>query len=285
MWPAVQCSHRFPAVLSRFLFSASGARYKDDLQFEGELECGQPAPAITASRLPLTYQVFSGPATHRPAQDRVEAAVSAANLSTAFSHVQVYAAWETDRIIGQELLRNVGLAMVAVFTVTLLLLANLPLCLILLLIVILTLVDVVGFLHIWSITIDIISCINIVLAIGLCVDYSVHIGHAYLVSPGGRRERALQAVDTIGPAVLNGGVTTLLALVLLAASTSHVFVTFFRVFVLTVLFGVFHGLVLLPVLLSVIGPLPSVSLSSITSSPASSSPASSTGSRVHIVSS
>ena len=31
-----------------------------------------------------------------------------------------------------------------------------------------------------------------------------------------------------GPAVLNGGLTTLIALVLLAFSTSHVFVTFFR---------------------------------------------------------
>ena len=48
--------------------------------------------------------------------------------------------------------------------------------------VVLTLVDLVGFLHFWDITIDIISCINIVLAIGLCVDYSVHICHAFLVA-------------------------------------------------------------------------------------------------------
>ena len=50
--------------------------------------------------------------------------------------------------------------------------------------VILSLTDIVGFLHFWNITIDVISCINIVLAVGLCVDYSVHIGHAYLVSKG-----------------------------------------------------------------------------------------------------
>ena len=62
----------------------------------------------------------------------------------------------------------------------------------------------------------------------------------------------------IGPAVFNGGMTTFLALVLLGASTSHVFVTFFKVFVLTVVFGLLHGLVLLPVLLSLFGPLPSL---------------------------
>ena len=63
-----------------------------------------------------------------------------------------------------------------------------------------------------------------------------------------------EAVDRIGLAVFNGGVTTFLALVLLAGSTSHTFLTFFKVFVLTVVFGLFHGLVLLPVLLSLVGP-------------------------------
>ena len=42
----------------------------------------------------------------------------------------------------------------------------------------------VGMLHFWNMTIDTLSCINIVLAIGLCVDYSAHIAHAYIVSEG-----------------------------------------------------------------------------------------------------
>merc|ERR1711860_235558 len=54
--------------------------------------------------------------------------------------------------------------------------------------------------------------------------------------------------------ILNGGITTFLALVLLGFSQSHVFITFFKVFLLTVLFGLFHGIVFLPVLLSLLGP-------------------------------
>merc|ERR1711902_73305 len=109
-----------------------------------------------------------------------------------------------------------------------------------------TLVDIVGYLYFWDITIDIVSCINIVISVGLCVDYSVHIGHCFVVSPGTRLERTL---------------TSLLALVFCGASTSHTFITFFKVFVLTVVFGLYHGLVLLPVLLSLLGPnnLPSLS--------------------------
>ena len=58
----------------------------------------------------------------------------------------------------------------------------------------------------------------------------------------------------MGPAVLNGGVSTLIAFILLLTSDSYFFLTFFKIFFLTVLFGVWHGLVLLPVLLSMIGP-------------------------------
>lgn len=37
-------------------------------------------------------------------------------------------------------------------------------------------VDVMALMAWWDLTIDIISCINLVLCIGLCVDYSAHIG-------------------------------------------------------------------------------------------------------------
>jgi hypothetical protein len=59
-------------------------------------------------------------------------------------------------------------------------------------------------------------------------------------------------------AVMNGGFSTFLAFVLLANSKSHVFITFFRVFLLVVVFGLFHGLTLLPVILSWIGPPPNL---------------------------
>ena len=86
---------------------------------------------------------------------------------------------------------------------------------------------------------------------------------------GSRLEKTVKSLVTIGPAVFNGGVTTFLALLLCSGSTSHTFVTFFKVinkflkdfnqlfyqvFVLTVIFGLYHGLVLLPVLLSICGP-------------------------------
>lgn len=55
---------------------------------------------------------------------------------------QVYAAWQTDEIIGFELWRNLGLAMVCVFVITLILLADLKICGMVLVCVVFTLVPV-----------------------------------------------------------------------------------------------------------------------------------------------
>ena len=94
---------------------------------------------------------------------------------------------------------------------------------------------------------------------GLAVDYAAHIAHFFMTAKeGDRNERVRQTLINIGPAVLNGGFSTFLAFILLMTSKSYVFKTFFKIFFLVVTFGVYHGLVFLPVTLSLIGPKPHV---------------------------
>ena len=220
---------QFPDLLSQFLHSAEGARYKSEFKFDGDLVCGQPAPEILASKCKIDYFHFAGPESHIPARQAVTETIKSVNSPYFFSHSKVYSAWETDEIIGHELIRNLLLSLLSVVIITLLLLGNVFVCIIVLVMVIVTLVDIVGFLHFWGITIDILSAVNIVLAIGLCVDYAVHIAHAYLMSPGSRQQRATNAVKLIGAAVINGGTTTFLALLFCGLSSSHVYQTFFKV--------------------------------------------------------
>ena len=61
-------------------------------------------------------------------------------------------------------------------------------------------------------------------------------------------------MENIAPAVLNGGFSTLLALSLLITSKSHVAMSFFKIFFMICIFGLFHGLILLPTVLCMIGP-------------------------------
>ena len=110
--------------------------------------------------------------------------------------------------------------------------------------------------HFWDLTIDVISCNTLVISIGLCVDFSAHIAHGFLSRRGSREQRVTRTLTKIGPAVLNGGLSTLLAFILLSTSKSYVFMSFFKIFFLICIFGLYHGLVALPVLLALLGPPP-----------------------------
>lgn len=106
-----------------------------------------------------------------------------------------------------------------------------------------------------------IFCAGLQLAIGLSVDYAAHIAHAFLhtESPkdndnAPRTTRALIAVRHVGAAVAYGAGSTMFAVIMLGFSTSYVFIAFFRIFSLVILFGFWHGLIMLPVVLSIIGP-------------------------------
>ena len=47
-------------------------------------------------------------------------------------------------------------------------------------------VDVGGCMYFWGLTIDTVTSINLIVAIGLTVDYSAHIAHTFMVTPGDR---------------------------------------------------------------------------------------------------
>ena len=68
-----------------------------------------------------------------------------------------------------------------------------------------------------------------------------------------------KTIIAMGPAVFNGGFSTFLAFSILMVSKSFVFKVFFKIFFLVVVFGLYHGLVFLPVVLSFLGPPPASS--------------------------
>lgn len=75
---------------------------------------------------------------------------------------------------------NVTLALVAVFVVLLLFTGNFKVTFFVLLCVGLVDLFLFGLLTFWEVTLNSVTIINVVIALGLAVDYSAHIGHAYL---------------------------------------------------------------------------------------------------------
>ena len=119
--------------------------------------------------------------------------------------------------------------------------------------VLMAVVEVVGYLHWWGVTISGVSTIYILISVGLTVDYSAHIAHIFVLETGSADERAIKALSRIGPSVFNAVASTLVAVLALSTSASYVFRVFFQALCLTVVLGGAHGLVLLPVLLSLVG--------------------------------
>lgn len=171
-----------------------------------------------------------------------------------YSFSFAYLDWEQFKIIEKELRVNLTLALTAVFSITLVLIASPLTSGLVFICVLFTLLDIAGVMYLWGIVIDSVAVVNLILAVGLSVDYSAHIGHCFMVKSGSREERAIQSLADIGSPVINGAFSTFLAIVMLAFSNSYVFRVLFQLFFSTCTFGVLHGLVLLPVLLSFIGP-------------------------------
>ena len=98
----------------------------------------------------------------------------------AFAMSQPYSRWEVDEIIGQELYRNLLIAIICVLIVTLVFIADFRACMFVFLCVVLNLVNVIGYMHFWGLTIDIVVSSNILISVGLCVDFSAHVAHAFM---------------------------------------------------------------------------------------------------------
>ena len=73
------------------------------------------------------------------------------------------------------------------------------------------------------------TMVCLILAIGLAIDYSSHIGYKFMIYTGTREERARFALINMGPAVFNGGFSTFLPIVMLSGSNIYVTMTFFKV--------------------------------------------------------
>nr|XP_027228782.1 uncharacterized protein LOC113820605 [Penaeus vannamei] len=108
-------------------------------------------PRTSASKFDYSHRSLDGPSEQIPAMDQTKDLVKSANFSDFAAPIaMMYSSWETDKIIAFELVRNLSLALVAVFVMTLILIANIVSSIYVLLCVLLTLVDVMALMTWWT---------------------------------------------------------------------------------------------------------------------------------------
>ena len=153
-------------------------------------------------------------------------------------------------------LQNVGIALAAMFVVSIFIIPH-PWAAFLITASIVTIcVGVAGLMAFWSVNLDSISMINIILCIGFSVDFSAHICYAFMASKKAtRNEKTVDALYQLGYPIIQGAISTILGTIPLAFSSSYLFRTFFKTLFLVICLGFLHGFVILPVVLSLIGPM------------------------------
>lgn len=273
------------AALKQYLESSEKAKaFQSDVVFEKD------GTAVKACRFAANFEGTDKASRQVEAMDGIRAVVQDADkggVLNAFPYSFAFINWEQYKIVGEELFRNVGSSLAAITAIVLILLAHPGTAIIVASCVSLAIIDLLGVMYVWSVAVDAVAVINLVLALGLAIDYSVHIAHTFMIVKGTRERRAIIALADIGGSVLNGATSTMLAVLLLAASQSYVFRVFFKVgprpwmghsyrcawmgaaltplrvpqmFFGIVLLGVYHGMIFLPVVLSLCGPEPFTTL-------------------------
>merc|ERR1711871_811870 len=170
-----------------------------------------------------------------------------------YSRFQIY--WEQDLIMISEPLQNFLLASAAVFVIVLVLLAHIVPAVLAFACIAMINADLMGLMYLFQININSISVICLVMSIGLAVDYTAHYLYAFMTTKGeSGNARLRNSMTFIGMPVFSGGFTTFLGVAPLAFSKSVIFFTFFRMFCGIIFFGLLHGLVFAPIVISVLNP-------------------------------
>ncbi|XP_047446380.1 protein patched homolog 1 isoform X2 [Mugil cephalus] len=199
----------------------------------------------------------------RQASDFVEAIESVRTICDEFSRKGVFnypngypfLFWEQYIGLRHWFLLSISVVLACTFLVCAILLLNPWTAGIIVFILAMMTVELFGIMGLIGIKLSAIPVVILIASVGIGVEFTVHIALGFLTAIGNRNKRSAVALEHMFAPVVDGAISTLLGVLMLAGSEfDFIMRYFFAVLAILTVLGMLNGLVLLPVLLSMMGP-------------------------------
>ena len=190
----------FLPELKAFLRIPDFAYFNQDLRFSADNS------KLEASRI-LGFMKDSASSTFRKdAMITLREKITERSKLNAFPINRNFIFIEQFAITTRETIRNLLIAGLTVVIITSPFLVDFTVTLLVLLNFAALICELFGLMVIWGVSLNTVSMVNLVMAIGFAVDYSAHVAHAYVTSDKATaNERVIEALSTLGASVLMGG--------------------------------------------------------------------------------
>jgi len=197
---------------------------------------------------------------------RIADDISARHKIDIFPYSKHYVFFDQYRSIIHLTATLLSVAVAVIFILSSVLLGSLATGLVIALTTIMILVDILGVMAIFNVSLNALSLVNLVICVGISVEFCAHISRAFMFPSRtvmervrsrfrGKDMRAWTALVNVGGSVFSGiTVTKFLGVFVLAFTRSKVFeVYYFRIWLGLVVLASSHALIFLPVALSLFG--------------------------------